>query len=129
MYPEELKYTNEHEWVRADGDVYTVGITDYAAEQLGDVTYVELPEVGKEVKQHGEAATVESVKAASDVYAPVSGKITEVNNALDETPELVNDSPYDQGWFFKMTDIDTSQLDGLMDAAAYAEFVKKEQDQ
>lgn len=129
MYPENLKYTNEHEWVRADGDVYTVGITDYAAEQLGDVTYVELPEVGKAVKQHGEAATVESVKAASDVYAPIEGTIAEVNEALEDTPELVNESPYEKGWFFKLKDIDASQLDELMDPAAYADFVKKEQDQ
>lgn len=128
MYPKNLKYTNEHEWVRADGDVYTVGITAYAVEQLGDITYVELPKAGTKVKQHGEAATVESVKAASDVYAPVAGEITAVNEALEATPELVNENPYEQGWFFKMKGVSQAELASLMDAAAYAKFVEEEQD-
>ncbi len=128
MYPKNLKYTNEHEWVRAEGDVYTVGITAYAVEQLGDVTYVELPKVGTKVKQHGEAATVESVKAASDVYAPVGGEVTAVNEALEETPELVNENPYEKGWFFKLKDVSTTELSGLMDAAAYQKFIEEEQD-
>ena len=128
MYPKNLKYTNEHEWVRADGDTYTVGITTYAVEQLGDITYVELPKIGTKVKQHGEAATVESVKAASDVYAPVGGEITAVNDALENTPELVNENPYEQGWFFKMKGVSAAELAGLMDAAAYQKFVEEEQD-
>lgn len=128
MYPKNLKYTNEHEWVRAEGDTVTVGITTYAVEQLGDITYVELPKVGTKVKQHGEAATVESVKAASDVYAPVGGEIVAVNSALDATPELVNENPYEQGWFFKMKGVSQAELDLLMDAAAYAKFIEEEQD-
>jgi glycine cleavage system H protein len=128
MFPKGLRYTNEHEWVRADGDSYTVGITGYAVEQLGDVTYVELPKVGTKVKQHGEAATVESVKAASDVYSPVAGEIAEVNSALEATPELVNENPYEQGWFFKMKGVSASEFAALMDAAAYTKFVEEEQD-
>lgn len=123
MYPENLKYTKEHEWVRKENGAFTVGITAYAAEQLGDVTFVELPEVGKEVKQHGEIAMVESVKAASDVYAPVGGKVSAVNDALEDTPELVNESPYEKGWFFKLEGADASELDALMDSAAYEKFV------
>ncbi len=128
MYPKNLKYTNEHEWVRADGDTYTVGITTYAVEQLGDITYVELPKVGTRIKQHGEAATVESVKAASDVYAPVGGEVIAVNGALENTPELVNENPYEQGWFFKMKGVSAAELAGLMDAAAYQKFVEEERD-
>ncbi len=128
MYPKNLKYTNEHEWVRAEGDTYTVGITSYAVEQLGDITYVELPKVGEKVKQHGEAATVESVKAASDVYAPVGGEVVAINDALDETPELVNENPYEQGWFFKLKGVSQAELSGLMDAAAYQKFVEEAHD-
>lgn len=123
MYPENLKYTKEHEWVRADGDAYTVGITAYAAEQLGDVTYTELPKIGAEVKQGGEIATVESVKAASDVYAPVGGKVSAVNEALEDTPELVNESPYEKGWFFQLTGVNPAELNALMDHGAYGEYV------
>jgi len=128
MYPEGLSYTKDHEWIRVEGDTCVVGITDYAAEQLGDVTYVELPATGTKVKQHGEAATVESVKAASDVYAPISGEVSEINDALEDTPELVNESPYEKGWFFKLTGVDTKELDGLMDSKAYAKFVEEERD-
>lgn len=128
MYPKNLKYTTEHEWVRVDGDVCTVGITSYAVEQLGDVTFVELPKIGTKVKQHGEAATVESVKAASDVYSPVSGEVTEVNGALENTPELVNENPYEQGWFFKLKGVSQAELAGLMDAAAYQKHIEQEQD-
>ena len=127
MYPQNLKYTKEHEWIRDDGGVYTCGITDYAAEQLGDVTYVDLPTVGKDVKQGGEAAAVESVKAASDVYAPVDGTVAEVNVALNNQPELVNQSPYENGWFFKLKDVKPASLANLMDADAYASFVKEHQ--
>ena len=124
MHPEYLKYSEEHEWIREDGDVYVVGITDYAADQLGDVTYVELPEVGLDVNANEEVAAVESVKAASDVFAPVSGTIAEVNTDLEEKPQLVNESPYGDGWFFKLRDIEVSDLDNLMDAAEYEKFLK-----
>lgn len=125
MYPEDLRYTKEHEWVRAEGDACTVGITAYAAEQLGDVTYVELPEVGTALAKGAEAATVESVKAASDVYAPAAGEVAEINAALDEQPELVNESPYGEGWFFKLSHVDSADLDNMMDAAAYAKHVEE----
>jgi glycine cleavage system H protein len=126
MYPDNLKYTNEHEWVRADGNEFTVGITAYAVEQLGDITFVELPKVGAKVKQHGEAATVESVKAASDVYAPVSGEVSAVNSELESAPELVNQNPYEEGWFFRLKNIDRAEFDGLMNAAAYQKFLEQE---
>lgn len=127
MFPKDLKYTKDHEWIRADGDVYVVGITAFAAEQLGDVTYVELPAVGAEFKQGGTAAAVESVKAASDVYAPVGGRVVGVNGELDGAPELVNQGPFDQGWFFKLGDVDSTELEGLMDAAAYEVFVGEQE--
>ncbi len=117
-----LKYTKEHEWVRVDGDVATVGISDFAQSQLGDVVFVELPEVGSQVKRDGNAAVVESVKAASDVYAPVSGEVVEVNGALEDAPQLVNESPVGDGWFMKIRLSDPSELDGLMDEAAYADY-------
>ncbi len=120
----ELRYTNEHEWIRVDGDVGTVGISDYAQGQLGDVVYVELPAVGKQVTKGGDAAVVESVKAASEVYAPVNGRVTEVNAALAENPGLVNSSPLDAGWFFKMRVANKSELAALMDVAAYQKFVE-----
>ncbi|MFT5487482.1 MAG: glycine cleavage system H protein [Paracoccaceae bacterium] len=118
----DLKYSKEHEWVRLDGDIATVGISHFAQEQLGDVVFVELPEVGKQVVQNGDAAVVESVKAASEVYAPLTGEIVEVNAALEDDPELVNQSPTDKGWFMKIRMSDTSQLDGMMDEAAYNDF-------
>ncbi len=123
MYPKNLKYTKDHEWVRAEGDIYVVGITAFAAEQLGDVTYVELPKIGKEVTQGATAAAVESVKAASDVYAPVGGRVCEVNETLGDSPEAVNTSPYDEGWFFKLERVDAAELTKLMDAVAYEKFV------
>lgn len=116
-------FTEEHEWIDVDGDTATVGITDYAQEQLGDIVFVELPEVGATVEQGKDAAVVESVKAASDVYAPISGEIIEANAALEGDPALVNTSPEQDGWFFKLTIGEKSQLDGLMDAEAYAAFV------
>jgi glycine cleavage system H protein len=118
----DLKYSQEHEWIRVDGDVATVGISDFAQSQLGDVVFVELPAVGTQVSKDAEAAVVESVKAASDVYAPVSGEVVEVNEALEGTPELVNQSPTGDGWFMKIRLSDPSELDGMMDEAAYAEF-------
>ena len=118
-----LKYSKDHEWVRVEGDVGTVGISDYAQEQLGDVVYVELPEVGRAVAQNEEAAVVESVKAASEVYAPVSGEVVEVNQALEDDPSLVNGDPTGEGWFLKLRLSAPGELDGLMDDAAYAEYV------
>ena len=118
----DLKYSKEHEWIRLEGDIATVGISNFAQEQLGDVVFVELPEVGKQVVQNGDAAVVESVKAASEVYAPLTGEIVEVNTALEEDPELVNQSPTGDGWFMKIRLSDASQLDGLMDEAAYNDF-------
>jgi glycine cleavage system H protein len=117
-------YTDEHEWIEVEGDVATVGITDYAQGQLGDIVFVELPEVGAMIEQGKDAAVVESVKAASDVYAPITGEIIEVNPALEEDPALVNSAPEDGGWFFKMTIADPGELDKLMDEDGYKAFVE-----
>ena len=119
------KFTKDHEWISLDGDIATVGITVYAQEQLGDVVFVEVPEAGRQVSQGDDAAVVESVKAASEVYAPLSGEVVEGNGALEANPELVNQSPDEDGWFFKMTLSDAGQLDELMDEAAYQAFVKE----
>ncbi len=118
-----IKYTSEHEWLDIEGNACTVGITDYAQQQLGDVVFVELPETGKQVNQGGEAGTVESVKAASEIYAPISGEISETNGALDDDPALVNSAAEGDGWFFKMTIADPAQLDALMDRDAYDAYV------
>jgi glycine cleavage system H protein len=117
-----LKFTKDHEWIRVEGDNATVGITKHAAEQLGDVVFVELPDVGRSFGQHDEMAVVESVKAASDVYAPVSGEILEANQAIVDGPEGVNEAPEGDGWFVKMKLTNASELDELMDEAAYKEF-------
>jgi glycine cleavage system H protein len=117
-----VHYTEQHEWVRVEGDSATVGITDFAQGQLGDIVFVEVPEAGRQVTKGGEAAVVESVKAASDVYAPVSGEVTEGNEALGDAPALVNSDPEGEGWFFKLRLSDPSELEGLMDAAAYKAF-------
>jgi glycine cleavage system H protein len=122
--PRELKYNRSHEWVKAEGQTVTVGISDFAQEQLGDVVYVELPEVGKEVKVGDAVAAVESVKTASDIYSPVSGEIAEVNGALEDTPEKVNESPY-ESWLFKVKAADPSELDDLLDADAYRKFAEE----
>ncbi len=116
-------FTDEHEWIEVEGTSATVGITDYAQSQLGDIVFVEVPAAGMQVKKGAEAAVVESVKAASDVYAPVSGTVSEGNGALDGDPALVNSDPEGDGWFFKLTLSDPSELDGLMDEAAYKAFV------
>lgn len=116
-------YTDQHEWIDVEDDIATVGITDYAQGQLGDIVFVELPEVGALIEQGKDAAVVESVKAASDVYAPITGEITETNTALEDDPALVNSSPEDDGWFFKMTIADEGELDGLMDEDGYKAFV------
>lgn len=118
-------FTEDHEWIDLDGEIATVGITDYAQGQLGDVVFVELPVAGRTLTKGDDAAVVESVKAASDVYAPVSGEIIEGNDELEAEPSLVNSDAEGDGWFFKMTLSDTSELDGLMDEAAYAAFVDK----
>lgn len=116
-------FTDEHEWIEVDGDTATVGITDYAQEQLGDIVFVELPPVGAVLDMGGDAAVVESVKAASDVYAPISGKVIEANENLEEDPALVNTDPEGDGWFFKMRVGDASELEGLMNEKAYQAFV------
>jgi glycine cleavage system H protein len=120
----EMRYTDQHEWVRVDGDVATIGITKYAAEQLGDVVYVELPEAGRKVGQGGEAAVVESVKAASEVYAPLGGEVTDANAALADDPAKVNADPEGEGWFFKLRLSDKDEFAKLMTAEQYADFVK-----
>jgi glycine cleavage system H protein len=125
--PAELKYTTEHEWIRSNGDgTVTIGITDHAQDQLGDLVYVETPEVGQAVAAGDDCAVVESIKAASDVYSPVDGEVVEVNEALADTPELVNQEPYGEGWLFRVkTDDD---LESFLDAEAYAEVIEEESD-
>jgi glycine cleavage system H protein len=118
-----MHYTKDHEWVKVEGDTATFGITRYAAEQLGDVVYVELPETGRQVKKGEGAAVVESVKAASDVYSPVSGEVTETNGALTDNPQTVNDAPEAGGWFVKLKLSDPSELDGLLDEEAYRDYI------
>ena len=119
-----LRFTKDHEWVRVEGDVATCGISDYAQSQLGDVVYVELPEVGRTLAQREEAAVVESVKAASEVYAPIAGEVVEINQAVADEPAKVNAGAMGDGWFFKLRIADKSQLDDLMDEAAYGEHVE-----
>ncbi|HEX7820334.1 MAG TPA: glycine cleavage system protein GcvH [Sphingobium sp.] len=116
-------FTDEHEWIDVSGDIATVGITDYAQEQLGDIVFVELPDEGKTFAQGDDAAVVESVKAASDVYAPISGEVVEANGALEDEPALVNSDAEEEGWFFKLRITDASELDALMDERAYKEFL------
>jgi glycine cleavage system H protein len=122
-----IYYTQEHEWVSVEGDSATVGITDFAQGQLGDVVFVEVPEAGRTVGKGDEAAVVESVKAASDVYAPVSGAVTEGNQAVVDEPSLVNTDPEGQGWFFRLTLSDTSELSGLMNAADYRAYCAEQE--
>jgi glycine cleavage system H protein len=119
-----LYFTREHEWLRVEGDTATVGITDHAQHQLGDIVFAEAPEAGRQVTKGGEAAVVESVKAASDVYAPASGEVTEANPAIADDPSIINSDPEGEGWFFKLRLSDPSELEGLMDEAAYREFVE-----
>ncbi len=119
-----VRYTDEHEWIRLEGDIVTVGITDYAQHQLGDVVYVELPQPGQKVEKGKQAAVVESVKAASEVYAPVTGEVVEVNQALVDEPATVNADPMGKGWFVKLKVANRAELDGLMDEAAYQKFVE-----
>ena len=119
-----LYFTKEHEWIRVEGDTATVGITDHAQHQLGDIVFAEAPEAGRQVSKGGEAAVVESVKAASDVYAPASGEVTEANPAISDDPSIINSDPEGEGWFFKLRLSDASELEGLMDEASYREFVE-----
>lgn len=119
-----LRFTTDHEWIRLDGDLAVVGITDYAQSQLGDVVYVELPEIGRQLEKGKEAAVVESVKAASEVYAPASGEVTEVNEAIAADPAKVNADPMGEGWFIKLRLADPKELDGLLDEEAYKRFVE-----
>ncbi len=117
-------FTDEHEWIEVEGDTATIGITDYAQSQLGDIVFVEVPAAGTQVTKGADAAVVESVKAASDVYAPIAGTVLEGNPALEEDPALVNTAPETDGWFFKLKVADASELEGLMDEAAYKAFVE-----
>jgi glycine cleavage system H protein len=125
-FPDELKYTEEHEWVLIEDDIVTIGISDFAQHQLGDVVFVELPEIGDSLEAGKPFGVVESVKAVSDVYAPVSGEVIEVNSDLPDEPELLNSSPYEDGWMVKLKLNDPAELDDLMDAAAYQEFVEED---
>lgn len=120
-------FTEDHEWIAIDGDLATVGITDHAQSQLGDIVFVELPEVGSELEKGGDAAVVESVKAASEVYAPIDGEVTEVNESLEADPALVNSEAESGAWFMKMKVADASQLEGLMNADAYKAFVAEQE--
>jgi glycine cleavage system H protein len=124
LVQQELSYTKDHEWAKVDGDTATIGITFYAQEQLGEIVFVELPKVGKEFGVHKEMAVVESSKAASDVYCPVAGKVTEVNSELESKPELINEDCYGQGWICKLTIADKKSLQDLMDAQKYEEYLK-----
>jgi glycine cleavage system H protein len=124
QYPDDRKYSREHEWVAVTGDTAQVGITDYAQDALGDVVYVQLPDVGLDVVANASCAEVESTKSVSEIYSPVSGTITAVNEALTDTPELLNQDPYGDGWVFTITLADPAELDGLMDAAAYQHLVE-----
>jgi len=125
MVPPELRYTKDHEWVRVDGDEATVGITEYAASQLGDIVFVELPDTGKSLAQFATFGVVESVKAVSDLSAPVSGEIVATNDALTASPELVNGEPYGDGWMIRVRLANPVETDGLLDAAAYDELIKE----
>jgi glycine cleavage system H protein len=122
----DIRYSKDHEWVRREGALAVIGITDYAQNQLGDVVYVELPEIGRQVEQSGEAAVVESVKAASEVYAPVSGEVAEVNEEIAADPAKVNADPMGEGWFIKLRLADHQELDGLLDETAYQRFVEEQ---
>lgn len=124
MYPKDRRYTKEHEWILREGDAATVGITHYAQDQLGDIVYVEVPEVGRQVSKGDVIGSIESVKAVSEIYAPVGGTIVAVNEDLDGTPEIVNSDPHGGGWYCKLELSDAAEIDDLMDAEAYGEFVE-----
>jgi len=127
VVPPELRYSKEHEWVRVEGESATVGVTDYAQEQLGDIVYVDLPKVGTAVRRSGKLGEIESVKAVSDFFSPVSGDVTELNEEVVKSPELVNQDPYGGGWLLKLTLSDAGEVDRLLTAQQYEELVAKEQ--
>lgn len=126
-FPEEVKYTEEHEWALVEGDIVTVGISDFAQDALGDIVFVELPQVGAMVEAGKPFGVVESVKAVSDIYAPISGEVVEINEELPDAPETINTSPYEDGWMIKIKVDDPSALDDLMDAEEYREFIEEEE--
>lgn len=119
----DLKYTDNHEWLKVERDTAKIGITDYAQSQLTDIVFVELPEVGKEIKKGDELCVVESVKSVSEIYAPVSGKVVNINKQLEETPEIINESPYDEGWLVEIEATDKSEVEGLLDANSYKKLI------
>ena len=121
---DDRKYADTHEWVKVDGDVVVVGISDHAQDALGDITFVELPEIDAEFTKGDDVAVVESVKAASDIYAPISGTVSEINEALEDEPEVINTDAYNDGWIFKLKDFDTAELENLMSAADYDKFLE-----
>jgi len=125
MYPNDYRYTKEHEWIKASGDTGTIGITDYAQHELGDVVFIEMPAVGKTITAGQVFGTVESVKAVSEIFAPVSGEVTEANAALSGTPELLNSDPHGAGWLIKIKLANPADVSGLMDAAAYQAFISE----
>ncbi|MBN1981756.1 MAG: glycine cleavage system protein GcvH [Chitinivibrionales bacterium] len=127
MVPNDRKYSESHEWIKVDGTTATVGITDYAQESLGDITFVELPAVNKTVKKGQECCVIESVKAASDIFSPVSGTISAVNKTLEGSPEALNKSPYENGWIFKLTNVNAADLKPLMDGQSYQKFLEEHQ--
>ena len=129
MYPSDYLYTEEHEWLKVEGDVCTLGITDYAQQELGEVVYFEVPEVGQSFDAQDEIGSIESVKAVSSVYTPVAGEVIEVNTAVDDTPELVNDDPHGDGWLVKLRLSSTDELEGLMSAEKYQELVAAAQEE
>ena len=121
--PQNLKYTKEHEWVKIDGDLLIVGITDHAQSELGDIIFIEFPDLNQVISKDDPFGTIEAVKTVADLFAPVSGKIIEINQDLEDNPELVNSDPYGEGWIVKITDFDTSQLDSLLDSNNYEEII------
>ena len=121
--PQNLKYTKEHEWVKIDGDLLMVGITDHAQSELGDIIFIEFPDLNQVISKDEPFGTIEAVKTVADLFAPVSGKIIEINQSLEDSPELVNSDPYGEGWIVKITDIDKSQLDSLLDSNNYEEII------
>ncbi|MFH1428622.1 MAG: glycine cleavage system protein GcvH [Candidatus Margulisiibacteriota bacterium] len=123
-FPADIMYSKEHEWVKIDGENALIGITDYAQEEMGDVVFVELPELGKDIEQMEELGVVESVKTISTVYSPVSGEVLEINEKLQETPEIINESPYEDGWIVKLALSDTNEVDDLMTADEYQEYIQ-----
>ena len=124
VIPQDLRYTKDHEWARAEGELVTCGVTDYAQDQLGDIVFVELPEVGEELAEGGQFSTVESVKAVAELYSPIGGEVAEVNGALEDSPQLVNQDPYGQGWMIKVRPKEPNELDKLMDAQQYKDMLK-----